>query len=51
MKDSKVQISEDTWVYVDKERSKLIVEIDLPREDKQPSAVEDIGLSKIHQMN
>ncbi len=26
------QLSEDTWAYVDKERSKLIVEIDLPNE-------------------
>jgi len=31
MQDSKVQISPDTWVYVDEDRAKIVVEIDLPR--------------------
>ena len=30
MQDSKFQISPDTLVYVDEDRAKLIVEIDLP---------------------
>ena len=28
----KLQISADTWAYVDSARSKLVVEIDIPRE-------------------
>jgi hypothetical protein len=32
MPESKLHLSPDTLVYVDKERSKLIVEIDIPRE-------------------
>jgi hypothetical protein len=30
MQDSKIQISPDTWVYVDEDRAKIVVEIDLP---------------------
>ena len=33
MKETKLQLSEDTWVYVDEERSKLIVEIDIPKKE------------------
>jgi hypothetical protein len=33
MTESKLQLSPDTLIYVDKERSKLIVEIDIPREE------------------
>jgi hypothetical protein len=32
MKEPRFQISADTWAYVDSARSKLIVEIDIPRE-------------------
>ncbi len=33
MEEKRMQLSEDTWVYVDEARSKLIVEIDIPKED------------------
>ncbi len=32
MEEIKLQLSSDTWAYVDRARSKLIVEIDLPQE-------------------
>jgi hypothetical protein len=32
MKEERYQLSADTWAYVDSARSKLVVEIDLPRE-------------------
>jgi len=32
MKEPRYQISTDTWAYVDSARSKLVVEIDIPRE-------------------
>ncbi|HLD35596.1 MAG TPA: hypothetical protein VJC37_02655 [Planctomycetota bacterium] len=32
MKEPRYQISADTWAYVDSARSKLVVEIDIPRE-------------------
>lgn len=35
MGENKLQLSPDTWVYVDTVRSKLIVEIDLPQEDDE----------------
>ncbi|MBI5778413.1 MAG: hypothetical protein HZA49_03035 [Planctomycetes bacterium] len=41
MQDSKVQISPDTWVYIDEDRAKLIVEIDLPRDSSAGPASEE----------
>lgn len=36
MYESKIQLGPDTWVYIDESRSKLIVEIDLPRRNDFP---------------
>ncbi|MFA5794192.1 MAG: hypothetical protein WC980_03900 [Candidatus Brocadiia bacterium] len=36
MGENKVQLSEDTVAYVDKERHKLVIEIDLPESEIQP---------------
>ncbi|HLD35643.1 MAG TPA: hypothetical protein VJC37_02895 [Planctomycetota bacterium] len=45
MQDSKVQISPDTWVYVDEDRAKLIVEIDLPKEGSdRPASGEPVRI-------
>jgi hypothetical protein len=41
MQDSKVQISPDTWVYVDEDRAKIVVEIDLPRDSSAGSAPDE----------
>ncbi|MEW6026425.1 MAG: hypothetical protein AB1599_03905 [Planctomycetota bacterium] len=51
MNEPRIQLSEDTWAYVDRERSKLVVEIDLPVNDGGQSADEKIDLPELHQMN
>lgn len=48
MQDSKVQISPDTWVYVDEDRAKIVVEIDLPREGSSgPASNEPIRIPEV----
>jgi len=47
MTEPRFQLSEDTWAYVDHARSKLVVEIDLPKDGVKADKDE----SKEHQLN
>ena len=52
MTEPRFQISDDTWAYVDHARSKLVVEIDLPREqDSNNQMPENDAHSEAHRMN
>lgn len=33
MEDNKIQLSPDTWVYVDEKRKKIVVEMNFPQEE------------------
>jgi hypothetical protein len=47
MTEPRLQLSEDTWAYVDQVRLKLVVEIDLPKDGIKADKDE----SKEHQLN
>ncbi|HLD35661.1 MAG TPA: hypothetical protein VJC37_02985 [Planctomycetota bacterium] len=52
MPESRFQLSDDTWAYVDYARSKLVVEIDLPQEGNNNNQTsKDDAHSETHRMN